>query len=68
MAKQPKINNAVYCKGKLIGINAYIDKEENRMVYDELPKKLPVQVDLPRVDYILNWSEIKKPSSYYRIN
>ena len=67
--KQPKIINAVYSRnGKLIGINGYIDREENRIIFEELPKKETIQANLDRVDYILNMSDVTKPSSYYRLN
>ena len=66
--KQPKIKNAVYdYKGRLIGINGFLDRDENRIVFDELPKKQPIQADFNRVEFILNWSDIRKPSSYYRL-
>lgn len=66
--KQPKIKGAVYSHGKLIGINAFVEHEESRMIFEELPKKMPVDVNINKVDYIINLSDINKPSSYYRIN
>jgi|688.fasta_scaffold649872_3 hypothetical protein len=65
--KQPKIKNAVYSKDKLIGINAYLEHNEHRMIFQELPKKMEVDVNIKRVEYIINLSDIRKPSSYYLI-
>lgn len=53
-------------KGNLIGYFIEIDRNENVMIFEELPKLLPVQIDLNRVDYIVNFSDINKPSAYYR--
>ena len=66
--KQPKIKGAVYYNEKLIGVNAYVEHEENRMIFDELPKRMTVDINISKVDYIINLSDIRKPSSYYRIN
>ena len=66
--KQPKIKGAVYSNEKLIGINAYVEQDESRMIFDELPKRITVDINISKVDYIINLSDIRKPSSYYRIN
>ena len=65
--KQPKIKNAVYSKDKLIGINAYLLHEEGVMIFQELPKRMEVEFNIKRVEYIINLSDIRKPSSYYLI-
>jgi hypothetical protein len=68
MRKHPKIKNAMYYKGKLIGINSFVDSENERVIYEELPKKQTVDVDINRVNSIINLSDIRKPSFYYRFN
>lgn len=66
--KQPNLKDAVYNRNeKLIGINGYIDREEKRIIFDELPTKKTVQADLDKVEYIINYMDIRKPSSYYRL-
>ena len=46
----------------------FVEHEENRMIFDELPKRMTVDINISKVDYIINLSDIRKPSSYYRIN
>jgi len=55
-------------KGKLIGYFIEIERKENLFIFEELPKKLSVQVDLNRINYIVNFTDSTKPSAYYRIN
>jgi len=54
-------------KGNLIGYFIEIERNEKVMIFEELPKLMPIQIDLNRVEYILNFSDINKPSAYYRI-
>jgi hypothetical protein len=63
-----KKENVYNYKGKLIGYFIEIERKENLFIFEELPKKLPVQVDLNRINYIVNFTDISKPSAYYRIS